>query len=944
MLIRSNSLLFLFEIFFISTLVFSCRKDTVSDDYHSEQTVDEDFFFDEKSEVGTKEDPQARDDYWFYLQRDPATGQVPENIRSKELAFARTLPAVSTDPKLRKAKEEWSSIGPYNIGGRSRTAVFDINNEDIIISGGVSGGLWKSVDGGANWNKKSSTESIHSVTTIAQDIRPGNTNTWYYGTGEIQGNSARAPFAPFRGDGIFKSIDNGESWVQLPSTGMGTPTQFNSQFQYVWKVVTNPFNSSQDEVYAAIAGAIVRSVDGGDTWELVLGEEYAASDTLNLNNVEISKFTDIEIAQNGIFYAVLSSKTISEQFKSGGVYRSVNGIDWNEIEPVSWPKKFSRIVLNSSKTNPNLTYFLGDNDDNDFLWRYEYLSGDGTGFGGRWTNISQNIPKLGGDLGDYDDQNSYNMVLKVHPTDENIIYLGGTNLYRSADGFSDTLNTSWIGGYDTANDYTIFPNHYVDQHELFFSYTNPDKMLSVNDGGIFQTNSARSEDINWQPLNNGIITSQAYTVGFDPNTLQGKVIMGFQDNGTYISTNPDSETRWTRFIGGDGAYCAVTADEEYVYASFQESQIYRFTIDKSLKKLSFGRVDPIGAGQKENQGYLFINPYVLDPNNNNVMYLAGGDAIWRNFNLAQIPSGSQNKTAVNWQKIQDTEINENTISAITVTTRPEHTVFYGTSNGQLFKIADALQPQPAVTELTDNIFPENGYLTSITVDRTDANNMLVAFSNYNVQSIFSSSNGGESFENVSGNLEENPDGSGSGPSVRWVDIYPQRDGGYRYFAATSTGLYSTDELNGESTVWFQEGSATIGNVVGVMVKHRPADGSVFFATHGSGAFRAYFDDPAEDVKPSHDNRLSVIKAYPNPFYEKITLVFNIPIADRVTATVVNGNGQKIKSLLNANLYAGENYLTWDGTNSSGVTVAPGLYFITIKYGNEVKTFKTIFKR
>ncbi len=930
--------------FSITVFTLCSKKDSpnTGPQLPEKKALADDFFVNAKSAPGTEENPRARREYWTRLQVDPATGVIPPNIRHRELQFAQTLPKKS-DPRLKNNIEEWTSIGPYNVGGRSRSAAFDISNEEVIISGGVSGGIWKSQDGGESWGKKTPIQSIHSVTTIAQDTRPGKTNIWYYGTGELQGNSARAPFAPFRGDGLFKSTDSGETWSQLASTGLGTVTVFNSQFQYVWKVLTNPNNTAEDEVFAAIVGAIVRSTDGGENWQLVLGEELQTTDSLDLNTAAISRFTDIELTADGIFYAVLSSVALNDEtYIDHGVYRSTDGINWNEITSIRWPNEYSRVVIATSVSNPDLLYFLGDDGDEDFLFRYEYLAGDGAGFGGRWEDLSQNIPRLGGDLGDYDDQDSYNMVLKVHPSDENILYLGGTNLYMSTNGFSNTSATAWIGGYDTANDFSVFQNHYVDQHDLYFSQTDPDKMLSVNDGGIFQSTTNREESMNWQPLNNGMITSQSYVIGFDGSTSAGKVIIGFQDNGTHISTNPDANTRWTRFIGGDGTYCDITRNEEYIYASFQESQVYRFTIEKDLQKTSFARVDPIGGGNTNNQGYLFVNPFTLDPNNENVMYLAGGDVVWRNYNLSQIPSGSQNKTSLNWEKIPGTAIDENQITAISASTVPKEIVYYGTSEGKLFKMTNAMSLTPEIAEITSNNFPETAYLISIAIDRTNADHLMIAFSNYNTQSIFYSQNGGDTFESVSGNLEEFPDGSGSGPSVRWVDIYPKRDGGFIYFAATSTGLYSTDELEGNETLWVQEGATTIGNVVGVMVKHRPADGTVFFATHGNGAFQAYFDDPADDISPQPENNFYVDTAYPNPFTDEVNISFNLPENGIVRSTVINMNGQTVKSLLLAKLYAGKNFITWDGTNNSGVRLTPGVYIVRFEYNERVTSTKILF--
>lgn len=906
--------------------------------------LEENVFKNVKSAVGSRENPRARKDYKFNLVKDPATGTIPPDIRRRELQYAATLPRKNSDPRLKTTAEDWSSAGPYNVGGRTRAARADISNEDIILAGGVSGTIWRTTDGGREWEKVGNPQSLHSVTTLAQDTRPGKTGVWYYGTGEIQGNSARAPFAPFRGDGIFKSTDNGLTWTLLSSTSSGDGTVFNSPFQYVWRVVTNPFNADQDEVYAAIVGAIVKSTDGGSTWQSVLGQEFEVGGEGDLNDTNASLFTDIEITSNGVLYATIGQEGSTGSDPNRGVYRSTDGDSWVKITPFGWPTRYARVVLGASNANPNTVYFLIDSGDDDQIWRYTYRSGNGTGPGGSWQNLSDNIPRFGGELGDYDDQNSYNMMIKVHPVDPQTVYVGGTNLYRSTDGFSTSANTAWIGGYDTANNFEVYPNHYVDQHDLFFFPNDPDKMLSVNDGGIFITENNRASGVSWQALNNGFVTGQVYTVGFDGSTPGGYLVSGFQDNGTMLANNPFDRSVWNRFIGGDGAYCDVTKGQKYVYASFQEGQTYRFTVNNSLRITSFARVDPIGAGEVSGQEYLFVNPFVLDPSNDNIMYLCGGDRVWRNLNLTQVPPLSREKTAVNWEAIPGTELFQSTASAISASTTPANIVYYGSNTGELFRIDNTLDPTPQVSSIRSGEFPENGYIISIAIDRTNADKVMVAFSNYNVKSIFYSENGGATFEHVSGNLEEFEDGSGSGPSVRWVDIFPKSDGGYLYFAATSTGLYSTENLDGNNTIWTQEGASEIGNLVSVMVKHRPADGAVILGTHGGGIYTAHFDDAAPLPGHTIAEKVSIGPAFPNPFFEKTTIPYFLPEDGPARIKILTLNGQLVKTLLWSHHYAGKNFITWDGTNEGGILQAEGVYLCELEYGRSKYAAKLVYRR
>ncbi|MBY0436040.1 MAG: hypothetical protein K2U26_18265, partial [Cyclobacteriaceae bacterium] len=130
-----------------------------------------------------------------------------------------------------------------------------------------------------------------------------------------------------------------------------------------------------------------------------------------------------------------------------------------------------------------------------------------------------------------------------------------------------------------------------------------------------------------------------------------------------------------------------------------------------------------------------------------------------------------------------------------------------------------------------------GNVSCLTVDPTNAMRVLATFSNYSIKSIWLTENGGSTWTDISGNLEQNPDGSGNGPSVRWLDIVGNKD---LYLVGTSTGLYSTKTINGTSTVWTQVEPSVLGVSVVEQVRSRE-DGLVVVGTHGNGLFSAPFE-------------------------------------------------------------------------------------------------------
>ncbi|MEQ9405715.1 MAG: FlgD immunoglobulin-like domain containing protein [Cyclobacteriaceae bacterium] len=911
-------LIFLFALFLL--LINIREKDAISYEIELKEA---------ESEFGL-EDLNGRIAWERLLASDPNTGKIPENIRAKELAFAR-----QNDLKSRGLGSQVpgiSSAGPFNVGGRTRAVALDIRDENVILAGGISGGVWKSLDGGMTWARKSDPENRNSVTCLVQDTRPGREDTWYHGTGEIVGNSTSGGAAPFRGDGIFKSTDNGETWNQIASTQDSDPTVFNSQFQYIWDIEVNDRNLVDDEIIVAAFGGILRSLDGGDTWSVEVGQSLFNLDpSVNLNEIPASFYTALEKTSDGVFYATLSLTANGTVFAPGaGIYISKDGDNWFRIDQFSSLVRWQRIEIGSSKSNPDLCYFLVDANQ-PLIFRYD-LNSFNTVPTGEWTNLSENIPAFGGDLGELDTQGSFNMVIRVHPEDENLVFVGGTNLYRSRDGFSSSENTDWIGGYNPEGGSGVYLNHHPDLHDLIFFPSDPGKMLSASDGGLILTEESNADSVMWDSRNNGFLTSQFYTVALSKEENDDHIMGGMQDNGTDISSGTSN---WDNLLGGDGGYAATTPDKTLWFASFQRGQTYRLTLNEEFGLTSFARIDPGGLVAASGSAYLFINPFILDPANPNRMFIAGGNQLYVNNNISQIPGGSQEPTGTGWKAVDDSQVASGVISAIDISTDGT-TVYYGSTNGLLKKIDDAKRINPVATDITSSQFPENSYISSIGVNPDNDDHLLVVFSNYGVPSVFESLDGGASFIDISGSLEEFADGTGSGPSVRWCELIPLNSG-VLCLAGTSTGLYSTMLTAGTSTVWIRESSNLLGSAVVTMMDYRPLDGRLAIATHGNGVFTTTVSDFKKILFERPGEQFADPIAYPNPFKVSTQISYTIPEDGEVKIDLFSTKGEFVKNLLWAPQFAGANTITWDGSNTSGTPLANGIYLYRVEYAGTVKT-------
>lgn len=907
-------------------------------------------------DAGTGEDPSARA-YWEWLrQRDPATGRIPAGIRQSELQFAKSLPTreyLAAFGKNEPVPLEWLSRGPLEIGGRTRALGIDRTNPQVINAGGVSGGMWHSEDDGRTWTKSTRPDQHHSVTTLIQDPRPGRSNVWYYGSGELIGNSARAPGAPYLGTGLYRSDDNGKTWSQVGFTRAGESPTFNVTFDVFYNLAMDPSNTEQTEMYVATFGLIYKTTDAGATRETRLLDDA--------ENPRFSTFTDVAVTDDGVVYAALSSDG-----GMGGIWRSTDGDDFVDITPEGFPPVFNRIVIGIAPSNQNIVYFIGETPGagatGHSLWRFTYVSGDGTGQGGEWENLTANIPAAGDfevasnfpdDLEAFDSQGGYDLVIAVKPDNPDLVFIGGTNLYRSSDGFRSKENTFWIGGYHPTR--FIYPDQHPDQHAIVFYPDNPSRMLTGDDGGVHRTenNMARLSvrtPVDWDDLNSGYRTTQFYSVAIDESASGDAVIVGgMQDNGTAFTNEETGTLPWIGdILGGDGAFADISNGKEFYYVSTQNARIFRMELTAEGQIESFARVDPpeaeFGAG-------LFVTPFHLDPNNQAMMYLGGGDNIWRNSNLLAIPQNNQDETLTNWTELTNTGAAGAVVTALKpVATSPSSTRLYyatsateaGSSVSRMFRLENADEGNPTPTDITQRAetgldpMPAGAYISSIAVNPGNPDEVMITFSNYEVRSIFHTIDGGETWSDVSGNLEENPDGSGDGPSVRWAEILPV-DGGTVYFVGTSTGLYSTTSLFAEQIEWVQEGASTIGNVVVDMLDSRTTDNLVVAATHGNGIYSATANIDLGTNGGEQPSPFELSAAYPNPFTRQTRFTLKLAHAQHVSISVFDELGRRVMTLHDGQLSKDVSHrFVFEASHLAG-----GAYFIRARGESSVVTTSVV---
>ncbi len=836
------------RVLFIIPLILSFVVYSFYTDYSENQRIAELLAAKKERKEFKKRTAVQRSEWEFIRLRNPKTDKIPRGIFTKEQEFSKQLPKRSERVLFKNGSAQnaeaitWQERGPNNLGGRTRAFAADSRNKNIMIAGGVSGGIWRSINNGSSWIRVTTTAQLPSISCIVQD--PTDPDTWYAGTGEGKGNSASGS-SSYYGNGIYKSTNNGVNWSLLSSTTDNVYV-WDNDFEYVNSIAISPTTGT---IFAAVNSSILRSSDDGTTWTRVLG---------TFNYLERS---EVIVNTAGDIYA-----TISSNADNPGIYKSTVANDgasatWTNIIPVSgvnspanFPTNYPRIVLAHAPSNNNIVYFFAytpnagkfgsDAEKGMSFWKYD-ASKSGTA---QWVDRSANLPTVSTNVAGNDSQDGYNQFVIVHPTNENFVITGTTNLYRSDDAFATPCtNTSanWIGGYAVADDISEYANHFPDQHSGYFEPGNFDIFYSGHDTGLSKTDDIFADPIVWSNIDDGYNVSQFYTVSLAPEMLSTFISGGLQDAGA-LFTPSGGLANWTAWQGGgDGAFTDVAPiGNDIVYAGVQNGSVSRFTRNNSW----LAEITPDGA-----KNMLFVNPFILDPNDSQYLYYGGGNSettsgIWRNSNATTSTKSS------GWTHISSiTSETDGNTSAIDVSyTFDADVVYYGTSEGKVYRITDA-----AGTPVTTNIsagLPGSGYVSGISIDPTNSDNVMIVLSNYGIASIFYTADGGGNWTDVEGNLA-----SVDGPSVRSCEIF-QVDGQTHYFVGTSIGLYYTLSLNGGSTNWTQEASSSIGNIVcdyidwrsdaGTIAKTTSSNGtsavnavSLAIATHGRGVFQGTLVNP-----------------------------------------------------------------------------------------------------
>ncbi|CAL9578124.1 WD40/YVTN/BNR-like repeat-containing protein [Streptomyces sp. enrichment culture] len=716
----------------------------------------------------------------------PVTAGVPT---LQDAIGTRSGPA----PTAGMAMTAWEWLGPGNIGGRTRGLVIDPDDPDRMWAASAGGGVWHTADGGTRWAPVDDFLGNLACACVAMD--PADHARLYVGTGEGFSNGDA-----LRGSGIFTTADT-VTWVPLPATQ--TP-----DFHYVSRIAVS---STGEVILAATDTGLHRCDDPARaTWRRVLGVPAG----------------DVRFDPGDDLRAVAGALRDGEAW-----YTRDGGLTWTPATRGPWG---GRVELAYAARTAEVVYASVQATDGE-IWR----SDDGGESYRRRATLAPDGAKAKylATQGWYD-----NTVWAGDPTDEDLLVVGGINLWRSTDGGNrlKEISTWWDGR-------SVHADHHAIVSHPGYDGTGNRTVFFGNDGGVFKaadlaavgTDPSPPYVTGWTELVNNYGATQFY--GGAGNVTTGTIVGGTQDNGTIAVDPADGSESWRSVFGGDGGWCAADpTDPDVFYGEYVRLAIHRSTDGATTDGESAGvpwyeryidghvlnPVDntwqwkpvPYRIPDAMTGSALFIAPFVLDPNAPRRL-LAGGMSLWRTDD-AKAPNTLS--TGPKWRAVKPPA--GRPVSAIAVAPGHPEVIWVGHADGRVFRTGDGTAATPSwdrVGVTGPRPLEPARYCMCLTAHPDDPDTVYATFGGYVRGNVWVTRDGGARWENLGSALPAAP--------VRALAVHPRRTDWL--YCGTEVGLFASEDAG---LTWSPTNEGPTNCSVDDLFW---MDTTLVCVTHGRGMFR-----------------------------------------------------------------------------------------------------------
>jgi photosystem II stability/assembly factor-like uncharacterized protein len=802
---------------------------------------------------------------WFFMQRAYPQGRINHQVYAQALKGSMALKKAQAKATL------WDFAGPYNSGGRIADVEYDTDSGEIFV-GAASGGVFRLAADGSSWESIFDEALSLSIGDIA--MAPSNHQVIYVGTGEANcGGGSQT----YDGMGIFKSMDGGDSWLYA---GL-------EESRNIGRIVVHP--TDPDIVYAAAMGdlfgdtpdrGIYKTTDGGATWEKVL---FVSDSTGGIDLVIHPESPEILYA--AMWERVRRPDRRSYGGQTCGLYKTTDGgSTWTELTNglPSPAEDIGRIGIDIAHSDPDMLYAIYADDIGYFKGVYKTSDG-----GNNWSQTNDD------DLSScFQSYGWWFGRIEVDPTDPEIAYVIGFDLYKTTNGGASWANVS---SWDV----------HVDQHGLFIHPEDNNKLFLGNDGGLYTSENGGNT---WTFINILPIT-QFYTCEIDhqfPQRLYG----GTQDNGTNRTLTGGLDD-WEHIYGGDGFRVLVDpSDNDYVYAEYQYGGLGRSSSGGAPGTFS-GATSGINSSDRKN----WNTPVVFDPLNPQILYY-GSNKVYRSTNRA-----------VSWSAISPDLTNGpginltyGTITTISVSPVNPGIIYAGTDDGNVWVSDDAGESWEQITQGLPN-----RWVTRVAADPMDEETVYLTFSGYRwneyLPHVFRSDDKGQNWTDLSSNL----------PEIPLNDIIIDPTDNNILYVASDAGVFRSVNL-GED--WQLMGTNMPLVPVNDLDLHNDTR-KLVAATYGRSMYS--YDLNQDTITTSITDRTvrtagTRVHIYPNPVTEASKVRLSILHETNVCLHIADISGNLIHSTDLGTLVQGEQI--HDLKTFSPPNLGKGIYLLILETGDE----------
>jgi photosystem II stability/assembly factor-like uncharacterized protein len=699
-------------------------------------------------------------------ERDPGMSfaQAFERARTQALAVSAETSAV--DPAL--AAAEWEDRGPATMGGRVTDIAVDPQQADTLYIASASGGVWKSSDAGLTYDSIWPHDWLQGIGALAI----ASDGTLFAGTGEANPGGGSIVFG---GNGVYRSRDRGATWEQvgLPESGA------------IGRILVDP--TDPQTIFVAAAGnlftpggerGVYRSVDGGDTWELVLAGD---NDTTGAVDLAIDPSNT-----DRVFATMWDHRREPDLRRYGGagsgVYRTTDGGGtWSRLggglpAPAA---NIGRIGIAVAANLPNVVYAIVNTAIGPFEGFYKSVDGGTT-----WIKTS-----LAGDpAGLYFSQSTFGWWfgrLWVDPTNFNRVFVAGVSLTMSLDGGVSFLPHT---------------GPHADQHAMAWDPKVPGRVYLGNDGGMYRHDNSALTLSGWVKA-----TDQPFMQFYSGSLSQQnptRILGGLQDNGC-VRNYPSG---WSSYCGGDGTATGIDpTNQDFIYGCSQYG---------SCRRSTNGGDTMTGFGSTTSSRRNWLTAITFDPSNTDVMYYVG-DRVNRSTDKGATWTAISPPLSTNTGR--DTAYPFGTATTVAVAPTDSNRIYVGFDEGTIWTTPDL---GVTWTEVDPSLLPGE-WVSRVAVDPQRAETVYATFSGFRSgvrdAHVMRSDDAGATWTDISGNL----------PDAPVNDVIVRSD---QLLVGTDVGVFRS--VDGGAT-WLRIGS-NLPMAAVMDIDYHPATNTVLAATFGRG--------------------------------------------------------------------------------------------------------------